>query len=62
MIFAEPVLYEGYERFIEVAQMFHRCYGAALRDLIPTAAMLPTVAPDEIDDFYRRRGSDHRQR
>jgi hypothetical protein len=38
IIFAEPALWEGYERFIEVAEMLRRRYGAALRDLIPTNA------------------------
>lgn len=36
VIFAEPALYEGYERFIEVAEILRSRYGAALRDLIPT--------------------------
>lgn len=38
VIFAEPALYEGYERFIEVAEILRSRYGAALRDLIPTPA------------------------
>jgi hypothetical protein len=38
VIFAEPAFYEGYERFIEVAQILRTRYGAALRDLIPTNA------------------------
>jgi len=38
VIFAEPAFYEGYERFIEVAEILHNRYGTALRDLIPTAA------------------------
>ena len=36
VIFAEPALYEGYARFIEVAEILRSRYGAALRDLIPT--------------------------
>jgi hypothetical protein len=36
VIFAEPALYEGYERFIEVAQILRSRYGAALLDLAPT--------------------------
>ena len=36
IIFAEPALYEGYERFIEVAEILRSRYGAALRDLIST--------------------------
>ena len=38
VIFAEPAFYEGYERFIEVAEILRSRYGAALRDLIPTNA------------------------
>lgn len=38
VIFSEPAFYEGYERFIEVAEILHSRYGAALRDLIPTTA------------------------
>jgi hypothetical protein len=38
VIFAEPALYEGYERFVEVAEMLRSRYGTALRDLVPTAA------------------------
>ena len=37
VIFAEPALYEGYERFIQVAEILRTRYGAALRDLIPTS-------------------------
>jgi hypothetical protein len=36
VIFAEPALYEGYERFIEVAEILRSRYGGALRDLVPT--------------------------
>ncbi len=36
VIFAEPALYEGYQRFIEVAEILHRRYGATLGDLIPS--------------------------
>jgi hypothetical protein len=38
VIFTEPAFYEGYERFIEVAQILRSRYGAALRDLVPTPA------------------------
>ena len=38
VIFAEPALYEGYERFIEVAEILQKRYAPALRDLIPTPA------------------------
>lgn len=38
VIFAEPAFYEGYERFIEVAEILRTRYGAALRDFIPTKA------------------------
>ena len=36
VIFAEPALYEGYERFIEVSEIVRSRYGAAVLDLIPT--------------------------
>ncbi len=36
IIFREPAFYEGYERFIEVAEILRARYGSALRDLIPT--------------------------
>jgi hypothetical protein len=35
-IFAEPALWEGYERFVEVAEILRARYGAALCDLMPT--------------------------
>ena len=38
VIFSEPAFYEGYERFIEVAEILHKRYGTALRDLIPMAS------------------------
>jgi hypothetical protein len=38
VIFSEPAFYEGYERFIEVAQILRNRYGAASRDLVPTKA------------------------
>jgi len=34
IIFREPVIYEGYERFIEVAKILRARYGPALRDLL----------------------------
>jgi hypothetical protein len=37
IIFAEPALWEGYERFVEVAGILRARYGAALCDLMPTA-------------------------
>jgi hypothetical protein len=36
VIFAEPALWEGYERFIEVSEIVRSRYGAAVLDLIPT--------------------------
>jgi hypothetical protein len=36
IIHREPAIFEGYERFIEVAQILRNRYGEALRDLIPT--------------------------
>lgn len=38
MIFSEPAFWEGYERFIQVAEILRARYGSALRDLIPTEA------------------------
>ncbi len=38
IIFGEPALWEGYKRFVEVAEILRSRYGAALRDLIPTKA------------------------
>jgi hypothetical protein len=36
VIFAEPALFEGYDRFVEVAEILHTRYAEALRDLVPT--------------------------
>lgn len=36
VLFREPAFYEGYWRFIEVAELLKARYGAALCDLIPT--------------------------
>jgi hypothetical protein len=36
VIFREPAIYEGYERFIEIAKILRARYGSALCDLIPT--------------------------
>jgi hypothetical protein len=36
VVFREPALFEGYERFIEVAEILRARYGTALRDLVPT--------------------------
>jgi len=38
IIFGEPALWEGYKRFVEVAEILRSRYGAALRDLIATKA------------------------
>ncbi len=35
IIFREPAFYEGYKRFIQVAEILRARYGSALRDLIP---------------------------
>lgn len=37
VIFREPAVYEGYERFTEVAKLLIDRYGSALIDLIPTS-------------------------
>jgi hypothetical protein len=36
IIFAEPALWEGYERIVEIAEILRARYGAALCDLMPT--------------------------
>jgi len=36
VIFREPAIYEGYERFIDVAKILRARYGSALCDLVPT--------------------------
>jgi hypothetical protein len=36
IIFREPAIYEGYERFIEIARILRARYGSALCDLVPT--------------------------
>ena len=36
IIFREPAIYEGYERFIEMARILRARYGSPLRDLVPT--------------------------
>lgn len=35
-IFAEPAFYEGYDRFMAVAEILKAKYGNALKDLVPT--------------------------
>jgi hypothetical protein len=37
-IFREPAMYEGYERFIEVAEILREAYGERVLDLVPTRA------------------------
>lgn len=36
VLFSEPAVYEGYERFAEVARILKAKYGSHLIDLIPT--------------------------
>jgi hypothetical protein len=36
VIFSEPAVFEGYERFAEVARVLKAKYGSQLRDVIPT--------------------------
>lgn len=36
VIFSEPAVYEGYERFDEVARILKSKYGSRLTDLVPT--------------------------
>lgn len=41
-------VYEGYERFEEVAHILKERYGAALRDLVPTAASATYLYGDSL--------------
>jgi hypothetical protein len=60
IIFREPVIYEGYERFIEVAQLLRARYGTALADLIPTDASKAYLygdrlsSPGTVEDARKR--------
>jgi hypothetical protein len=60
IIFEEPVIYEGYERFSEVAELLRARYGTALRDLIPTEASKTYLygdrlsSPEFVDDARKR--------
>ena len=38
VIFSEPAVYEGFERFAEVARILKSRYGRRLKDLVPTEA------------------------
>lgn len=48
IIFREPVIFEGYERFIEVAEILRARYGAALHDLVPTDPSLTYLYGDSL--------------
>ena len=37
-LFSEPAVYEGFDRFAEVARILKARYGTRLRDLVPTVA------------------------
>jgi hypothetical protein len=60
VIFSEPAFYEGYERFVQVAEILRRRYGRAVRDLRPTERSKPYLygdrwsAPDIVDRARRR--------
>jgi hypothetical protein len=38
VIFSEPAIYEGFDRFAEVARILKSKYGSRLKDLVPTEA------------------------
>lgn len=47
-IFSEPAVYEGYERFNEVAEILKSKYGPRVRDLIPSEASLLYLYGDRL--------------
>jgi hypothetical protein len=59
-IFAEPAFYEGYKRFMEVAEVLKAKYGNALQDLVPTDKSRMFLygdklsAVDQIEKFRER--------
>lgn len=60
VVFVEPAVWEGYQRFIEVAGILRAKYGPALRDLVPTAASElylygdKSAAPQLIEDARKQ--------
>ncbi|CAG0955900.1 hypothetical protein BURK2_00464 [Burkholderiales bacterium] len=48
VIFSEPPVFEGYERFEEVARILKARYGTALRDLVPTQASATYLYGDSL--------------
>ena len=53
VIFCEPALYEGYERFEEVALILKERYGRALIDLVPSRASWFYLYGDAISSSSR---------
>ena len=53
VIFSEPALYEGYERFEEVALILKERYGTALTDLVPSQASWFYLYGDAISSSSR---------
>ena len=53
VIFSEPALYEGYERFEEVALILKERYGTALIDLVPSQASWFYLYGDAISSSSR---------
>jgi len=51
VIFREPVTWEGYTRFIQVAKILRARYGTALRDLIPTSGSEMFLYGDQISSL-----------
>lgn len=60
IIAREPALFEGLHRYIQVAKLLRKRYGAALRDLVPTEASHLYLwgddlrAPETIDEARRK--------
>ena len=48
ILFREPAVYEGYERFIEVAKILRDRYGSALVDLVPTKGSWTYLYGDKV--------------
>jgi hypothetical protein len=51
VILREPAIYEGYERFIEVAKILRAHYGSALRDLVPTESSKTYLYGDNLSSL-----------
>lgn len=60
IIWREPAIYEGYERFIEIAHLLKKRYGDQLQDLVPSRSSRLYLygdrinAPDKVEKARRR--------